>query len=207
MRTYDLTPFYRSTVGFDRFSLLDQATADGSPGYPLQHRRTGENAYRISVAVSGFAQATDRRQGKHADDQGRKERQRERQSQRRSAVPRHRGARFERLPACRLRAVKRLARARPAPCRSRPRSQAKPRGIPIVGRPGAAGDRWLGRQGRRVTQFCFGRYWPRRKRPETVFCASGSVLLPKFKKFTTPCARNVEAIDQKHLCIRMTRKT
>jgi len=32
MRTYDLTPFYRSTVGFDRFfSLLDQATADGSP--------------------------------------------------------------------------------------------------------------------------------------------------------------------------------
>ena len=38
MRTYDLTPFYRSTVGFDRFfSLLDQATADGSPG-PLQYR-------------------------------------------------------------------------------------------------------------------------------------------------------------------------
>ncbi|HSZ95623.1 MAG TPA: molecular chaperone, partial [Bradyrhizobium sp.] len=35
MRTFDLTPFYRSTVGFDRFfSLLDQATADGSPGYP-----------------------------------------------------------------------------------------------------------------------------------------------------------------------------
>jgi hypothetical protein len=35
MRTYDLTPFYRSTVGFDRlFSLLDQTTADASPGYP-----------------------------------------------------------------------------------------------------------------------------------------------------------------------------
>jgi len=35
MRTYDLTPFYRSTVGFDRFfNLLDQVTADGSPGYP-----------------------------------------------------------------------------------------------------------------------------------------------------------------------------
>ena len=58
MRTYDLTPFYRSTVGFDRlFSLLDQATADGSPGYPPYNiARTGENAYRISVAVSGFAQ-------------------------------------------------------------------------------------------------------------------------------------------------------
>jgi molecular chaperone IbpA len=59
MRTYDLTPFYRSTVGFDRlFSLLDQATADGSPGYPPYNiERTGDNAYRISVAVSGFSQA------------------------------------------------------------------------------------------------------------------------------------------------------
>jgi molecular chaperone IbpA len=58
MRTYDLTPFYRSTVGFDRFfSLLDQAASDGSPGYPPYNiERTGENAYRISVAVSGFAQ-------------------------------------------------------------------------------------------------------------------------------------------------------
>ncbi len=57
MRTYDLTPFYRSTVGFDRlFSLLDQATSDGSPGYPPYNiERTGENAYRISVAVSGFS--------------------------------------------------------------------------------------------------------------------------------------------------------
>jgi len=57
MRTYDLTPFYRSTIGFDRlFSLLDQVS-DGSPGYPPYNiERTGENAYRISVAVSGFAQ-------------------------------------------------------------------------------------------------------------------------------------------------------
>src|SRR3954453_8900965 len=58
MRTYDLTPFYRSTVGFDRlFSLLDQATSDGSPGYPPYNiERTGDNSYRISVAVSGFSQ-------------------------------------------------------------------------------------------------------------------------------------------------------
>jgi molecular chaperone IbpA len=57
MRTYDLAPFYRSTVGFDRlFSLLDRATADASPGYPPYNiERTGENAYRITVAVSGFA--------------------------------------------------------------------------------------------------------------------------------------------------------
>lgn len=57
MRSFDLTPFYRSTVGFDRlFSLLDQASGD-APGYPPYNiERTGENAYRISVAVSGFAQ-------------------------------------------------------------------------------------------------------------------------------------------------------
>ena len=59
MRTYDLTPFYRSTVGFDRFfNLLDQVTSDGSPGYPPYNiERTGENDYRITVAVSGFAQS------------------------------------------------------------------------------------------------------------------------------------------------------
>jgi molecular chaperone IbpA len=58
MRTYDLTPFYRSTVGFDRlFSLLDRAAVDGSPGYPPYNiERTGDNSYRISVAVSGFSQ-------------------------------------------------------------------------------------------------------------------------------------------------------
>src|SRR5207302_7038708 len=59
MRSYDLTPFYRSTVGFDRlFNLLDQVTSDGSPGYPPYNiERTGENAYRITVAVSGFAES------------------------------------------------------------------------------------------------------------------------------------------------------
>jgi molecular chaperone IbpA len=64
MRSYDLTPFYRSTVGFDRFfSLLDQAAADGSPGYPPYNiERTGENSYRISVAVSGFSQGRKIRQ-------------------------------------------------------------------------------------------------------------------------------------------------
>ena len=60
MRTFDLTPLYRSTVGFDRlFSLLDTfGGPDGSvPTYPPYNiERTGENAYRISVAVAGFTE-------------------------------------------------------------------------------------------------------------------------------------------------------
>jgi molecular chaperone IbpA len=58
MRTFDLSPLYRSTVGFDRlFSLFDQAADAGAPGYPPYNiERTGENAYRISVAVAGFAE-------------------------------------------------------------------------------------------------------------------------------------------------------
>jgi molecular chaperone IbpA len=58
MRTLDFAPFYRSTVGFDRvFSTLDQLIGlDGSvPSYPPYNiERSGENAYRISVAVAGF---------------------------------------------------------------------------------------------------------------------------------------------------------
>ena len=59
MRTFDLAPLYRSTVGFDRlFDLFDQVSGDGAaPGYPPYNiERTGENAYRITVAVAGFAE-------------------------------------------------------------------------------------------------------------------------------------------------------
>ena len=56
MRTFDLAPLYRSTVGFDRlFSMLDGF--ESAPGYPPYNiERTGENAYRITVAVAGFAE-------------------------------------------------------------------------------------------------------------------------------------------------------
>ena len=57
MRTFDLTPLYRSTIGFDRlFSLIDQAAGvESTPSYPPYNiERTGENAYRISIAVAGF---------------------------------------------------------------------------------------------------------------------------------------------------------
>ena len=60
MRQYDLSPLYRSTVGFDRlFNLIDQMSGveGAAPTYPPYNiERTGENAYRISVAVAGFAE-------------------------------------------------------------------------------------------------------------------------------------------------------
>ena len=61
MRTFDLAPLYRSTVGFDRmFSMLDQldgveGSVSGYPPYNIE--RTAENAYRISLAVAGFTDA------------------------------------------------------------------------------------------------------------------------------------------------------
>src|SRR5258708_39051230 len=56
MRTFDLAPLYRSTVGFDRlFSMLDGFEA--APGYPPYNiERTGENDYRITGAVAGFGE-------------------------------------------------------------------------------------------------------------------------------------------------------
>lgn len=61
MRSYDLTPLYRSTVGFDRlFSLMDQVAGfeQSAPSYPPYNiEKTGENAYRISLAVAGFTEA------------------------------------------------------------------------------------------------------------------------------------------------------
>lgn len=60
MRQYDLSPLYRSTVGFDRlFTMLDQVSgADAAAGYPPYNiERTGELNYRITVAVAGFSEA------------------------------------------------------------------------------------------------------------------------------------------------------
>ena len=57
MRTYDFTPLYRSAVGFDRLAnLLESASRTSSEGgYPPYNiETTGENAYRIEIAVAGF---------------------------------------------------------------------------------------------------------------------------------------------------------
>jgi molecular chaperone IbpA len=61
MRTFDLSPFYRSTVGFDRlFSMLDQLpgfAAGAEPAYPPYNiERTGDNSYRVTIAVAGFGE-------------------------------------------------------------------------------------------------------------------------------------------------------
>ena len=55
MRT-DYSPFFRSTVGFDRLlNLLE--TAEGAPGYPPYNiERSDEDHYRITIAVAGFAE-------------------------------------------------------------------------------------------------------------------------------------------------------
>ena len=59
MRHVDFSPFYRSTVGFDRvFTMLDTlAQPDQGQTYPPYNiERTGDNAYRITMAVAGFGQ-------------------------------------------------------------------------------------------------------------------------------------------------------
>jgi molecular chaperone IbpA len=60
MRHFDLTPLYRSTIGFDRLvQLLDSAAGieTEAPSYPPYNvELTGEGAYRITMAVAGFAE-------------------------------------------------------------------------------------------------------------------------------------------------------
>jgi molecular chaperone IbpA len=53
MRTYDFAPLFRSTVGFDRlFDMLDNSSRPDWPPYNIE--RSGENQYRISMAIAGF---------------------------------------------------------------------------------------------------------------------------------------------------------
>jgi len=56
MRNYEMSPFWRSSVGFDRlFDLVNNATND-SDNYPLYDiARTGEHQYQITLALAGFS--------------------------------------------------------------------------------------------------------------------------------------------------------
>ena len=61
MQTLDLSPIYRTMVGFDRVaSMLDAASRlDGSQGYPPYNiEKTGDNDFRIELAVAGFGEDT-----------------------------------------------------------------------------------------------------------------------------------------------------
>ena len=59
MRSFDLAPLYRATVGFDQIAdLMDrvmstEATQTSYPPYNIE--KTGEQAWRISLAVAGFS--------------------------------------------------------------------------------------------------------------------------------------------------------
>ena len=58
MRTYDFSPLYRSAVGFDRLvrqleSAARSSQENGCPPYNIE--TTGEDAYRIEIAVAGFS--------------------------------------------------------------------------------------------------------------------------------------------------------
>lgn len=57
MQTIDFSPFYRSTVGFDRlFSRLDSVVGQEPKTYPPYNiEKVGDNAYRVSIAVAGFS--------------------------------------------------------------------------------------------------------------------------------------------------------
>ncbi len=56
MTQFDFTPLFRSTIGFDRLAdLLDTALSTDVGGYPPYNiESTGDNAYRITMAVAGF---------------------------------------------------------------------------------------------------------------------------------------------------------
>jgi molecular chaperone IbpA len=59
MRHFDFAPLYRATVGFDQIAdLMDRVLANDTaqPGYPPYNiEKTADDAYRISIAVAGFA--------------------------------------------------------------------------------------------------------------------------------------------------------
>ena len=59
MQTIDFSPFYRSTVGFDRlFNRLDGLVGQEAKSFPPYNiEKVSDNAYRISIAVAGFAES------------------------------------------------------------------------------------------------------------------------------------------------------
>jgi molecular chaperone IbpA len=59
MRNFDLSPLYRSAIGFDRlFNLLENNQNQSNGGYPPYNvELVDENHYRIAIAVAGSRKA------------------------------------------------------------------------------------------------------------------------------------------------------
>ena len=59
MRNFDLSPLYRSAIGFDRlFNHLENNQSQSNGGYPPYNvELVDENHYRIAIAVAGFAES------------------------------------------------------------------------------------------------------------------------------------------------------
>lgn len=56
MRTFDLTPLYRSAIGFDRLASLLEQRAESAPSYPPYNiELVTEDQYRIVMALAGFS--------------------------------------------------------------------------------------------------------------------------------------------------------
>ena len=62
MRNFDLSPLYRSAIGFDRlFNHLENNQSQSNGGYPPYNvELVDENHYRIAIAVAGFAESVDK---------------------------------------------------------------------------------------------------------------------------------------------------
>jgi len=58
MDAFDFSPLFRSTIGFDRLTRLFDAASQvdsGAMSYPPYNiEATGENSYRVTMAVAGF---------------------------------------------------------------------------------------------------------------------------------------------------------
>jgi molecular chaperone IbpA len=57
--TYDFAPLFRTAIGFDRLARLadSAAAAAAAPTYPPYNiEKTGEDSYRLAMAVAGFGQ-------------------------------------------------------------------------------------------------------------------------------------------------------
>ena len=55
MTTFDLSPLFRTAIGFDRMARLMDTAQEAAPAYPPYNiAKTGDDSYRLTMAVAGF---------------------------------------------------------------------------------------------------------------------------------------------------------